>query len=725
MKKKLSLKNEDRGAALLAVLVILVVVSIIAVVITKITLTNIQMKEVEKSTKTNFYSAESVIDELYAGANAVATEQMAAQYENILKNFTAKQNAGTSLQDVFQKGYMDALEGAFSDGAASGSYSIDTLKSCIATAANRDCLITQTADAVYDKDDTGGLFTLKNIKVSYTNARGYETTITTDLVFSTPQMNFDGGDQIKEYMKYSLIADKQIKAGVANVRVDGNVYAGDQGILATGQNAGAVFSGKTILTRGDITAESGAKLTVGDDGTLSSSVWAQNLRTKGKNKPELAVNGNCFVEDDLVMNGSGSVMTLKGKYYGYNFQQNYDVLSPANDAKYSSAVMINGKQCRLDMTGLSYLMIAGRTYLSRASNNGDEASLNNDIALGESLSVRSNQLAYYVPAKYVSGNMFTPTGLAAFEAETGVTNVSSYLDASKQVAAYHYRDVSGVSSISYYLNFASEAKANEYFILYCSAKKAGNIQSYAEKYLTNDAIQISDDQILTLRGDLMSRRNDGDAFTVQSPKVAIDGGDWNRDGVYWELSSGLAVKYKALQLGLTETNAAATAENVRLTKTDDPLFDTLIDRAALENTVSAHGTADLSGNLSYVAVDHLASDHSAVILVRNKVDASGKSAKYVIPDACRKGIIIATGDVEVKHNFTGLILSGDTITFVSGASVDADEMLVSQLFADDLASGTPVFSRLFKDYGSAAVSSHVTGTVDMKTYLNYENWKKE
>ena len=163
MKKKLSLKNEDCGAALLAVLVILVVVSIIAVVITKITLTNIQMKEVEKSTKTNFYSAESIMDELYAGANAVATEQMADQYQTILKNFIAKQNAGTSLQSEFQKGYMDALETFFSDGAGTGNYSIDRLKACIATEADRDCLITQVADAIYDKDDTEGLLTLKNI----------------------------------------------------------------------------------------------------------------------------------------------------------------------------------------------------------------------------------------------------------------------------------------------------------------------------------------------------------------------------------------------------------------------------------------------------------------------------------------------------------------------------------------------------------------------------------
>lgn len=49
--KKISLKRDNRGASLLAVLILMVVVSAIAVVITKITIVNIQMKEVERGTK--------------------------------------------------------------------------------------------------------------------------------------------------------------------------------------------------------------------------------------------------------------------------------------------------------------------------------------------------------------------------------------------------------------------------------------------------------------------------------------------------------------------------------------------------------------------------------------------------------------------------------------------------------------------------------------------------
>lgn len=45
------LKQDNRGASLLAVLVLMVVVSLIAVVITKITIVNIEMKEVERGTR--------------------------------------------------------------------------------------------------------------------------------------------------------------------------------------------------------------------------------------------------------------------------------------------------------------------------------------------------------------------------------------------------------------------------------------------------------------------------------------------------------------------------------------------------------------------------------------------------------------------------------------------------------------------------------------------------
>ena len=67
MKRK-RFKQDNRGASLLAVLVLMVVVSLIAVVITKITIVNLEMNEVARGTKKNFYSAEERMENLRAGA---------------------------------------------------------------------------------------------------------------------------------------------------------------------------------------------------------------------------------------------------------------------------------------------------------------------------------------------------------------------------------------------------------------------------------------------------------------------------------------------------------------------------------------------------------------------------------------------------------------------------------------------------------------------------------
>ena len=43
-------------------------------------------------------------------------------------------------------------------------------------------------------------------------------------------MNFSGQSQVKEFMKYALIADQQININAGNVTVNGSAYAGKDGI---------------------------------------------------------------------------------------------------------------------------------------------------------------------------------------------------------------------------------------------------------------------------------------------------------------------------------------------------------------------------------------------------------------------------------------------------------------------------------------------------------------
>ncbi len=50
--------------------------------------------------------------------------------------------------------------------------------------------------------------------------------------------------------------------------------------------------------------------------------------------------------------------------------------------------------------------------------------------------------------------------------------------------------------------------------------------------------------------------------------------------------------------------------------------------------------------------------------------------------------------------------------------------MVSQLFTEDQKQDTPLFSQFFKGCSSLA-ASNISGNLDLDSYLNYDNWKKE
>ena len=181
---------------------IMVVVSLIAVVITKITIVNIEMKEVERGTKKNFYSADELMDNLRAGARELAEQSLEKAYADVLENYLTYSASGGDVQKVFATRYMDGLQKQFAEnhtdpavGAsdtmdASGNvayrvsgYDTDTVKSCIKEAADQGCYI-PAADPKYEVDYGAGTFTLKGVQIRYKDAQDYETTIKTDLVFS-------------------------------------------------------------------------------------------------------------------------------------------------------------------------------------------------------------------------------------------------------------------------------------------------------------------------------------------------------------------------------------------------------------------------------------------------------------------------------------------------------------------------------------------------------------
>ena len=740
--KKNSFHKDDRGASLLAVLILMVVVSAIAVVITKITIVNIQMKEVERGTKKNFYSADAIMDDLRTGARAQAETALENAYVDVLQHYMDYTGSGKNVQDVFKQNYMNGLEKYFADPMKTkvdttneqgnvvyrvAGYDADKVKGCILDGTQQGCFVAP-ADPKYEIDYGAGTFTLKDVRVVYKDAQDYETTITTDLVFSTPDMNFSGQSQVKEFMKYALIADDQINVNASNVTVDGSVYAGVGGIVASGNGTGEL-KGRMILTRGDIVADMGSALKVGDG---NSSIWAENIMTTGKSAATLNVNGNMYVADDLALNAKESKVTLQGNYYGYNFQKNYGAGDTvATDADFSSAIMINGKSSSLNIQNLKYLLLAGRTFISRGNN-----SSNTDIQMGESIAARTNQLAYYVPERYVKvesgestllkwndaqnvriGEKEYPIGESDYAASIHVDPVKldGWLNHANPIVPYYY-----TNGVNYYLNFKSQQDANEFYAAYY-AGNTGKAGGFAGTYLDKNALIIDEHNkvIMTLSGDIMYRTKPEEMF--QEKAVTIEPDNWKDSaGLLWDYCSKLAVSYKSLELGLKDFGQSVTPDQVRFSVTDenghekidksiDPLFDKLIDRSALQEEIAKHKNPGDAGFTVY----HPADD---VYLIDN-------TGVYDLPTSITKGIVVATGSVKVSGNFEGLIISGGKVTFDANVQVKGNKLLVSNLFKEDQSRQAPLFSKFFRDCSGTA-ASNISGQLDLDSYINYDEWKK-
>lgn len=152
-------------------------------------------------------------------------------------------------------------------------------------------------------------------------------------------------------------------------------------------------------------------------------------------------------------------------------------------------MMVNGKSSHLDIKGLNYLLLAGRTFISRKLDASNE-----DILMGESISARTNQLAYYVPLEYVSGD-----GRSLDQEVCGIYRISEstlkgYLNSSRQVVPYYFP-----GGVYYYLNFNSEKSANDFFSDYY-VNNQGKTAQYANIYLDEDALIVDSNTIMTFFG---------------------------------------------------------------------------------------------------------------------------------------------------------------------------------------------------------------------------------
>lgn len=745
MKSYQSLKGQNKGASLIAVITAIVFVGIIGMVVTQLTITNIQMKEMEQLGKTKFYSAEEVMDDLVAGMNVKAADQMQKAYLKILSQYRTVTASDESLQTIFKKMYIQNLVDCFGAGSVGesyvnksddgtyeiGKYKIAVLESCFSDVEKykENLKVVKFADnaelssSSYRADYKNGRFVLQDIEVVVQEpGSDYYTRIHTDIVFTAPNVRFDEGNVIREFMRYSLIADQSIEAtSSSRPTVGGNVYAGVGGIYGS-LGSVAKFEGNTVVTRGDVTVYPGGTVTIGDqEHGRAVELWAENLKTmpfgNSDNVAKLDFYGSAYIEDDLEINAQNSEVTLAGNYYGYNFQKSYSSSNTGYNEQgpqYSSTIAINAGNANLNLLNLSNLWLAGRTYLSRSDNTVE------NVLLGESLSVRSSQLAYYVPENFLDltdvndPKLLDETGSALSE-YLGVDDIGDYINLAKPAVAYHFQNLGG-ADVMYFLRFKGaddSVAANKFYAEYYNKNK-DRMSGLANKYLDNSALKLGSIAV-TLKGDILYRGNDDKLYTTDQP---IAPAQWGEGGAMHTRAGIWNAKYQSLQLWLDASHEGITSASDRFTdKGNNNLFNNIIN----EDKFNELFGAATGSKIVWSDAAEGSTDQNAVVLVKEN---SLTESPYLLDASThiKGGIIIANCDVVVATDFSGLIISKGQIRLVGTASISANEVLVSRLFADDLIRESRLFTPAFKGY--EILNDENIGTVNVNKYLTYDKWSK-
>lgn len=447
------IKRDDRGSAIVIVIIAMALIGIMATTILWAAYLNYRIKINDLRVKNSFYSAETVVEQIQAGVKLKVSEAINEAYQEVVSNWDAL-GTDANRESYFLTAYIAAVESKFITPACpAGRYDKDKLKAFVDSEWWDESDPNDDGYIVNDPWDTAipefkaansvngyGTMSLKNICVEYYDANDYLSIINTDIAIDVPKLRFTQAGTIDRLYPYVLIGDEGIKMDANTVAVKGSIYGGVDNDRKGGiqiardshvtiEDASYVISGGDIVVGNDPiftsmvnqNAELIIRNVTEDSKGFRTNVYANGLALNGGH---LDVSARMYVANDLILSGKGSNVSLTGQYYGYgntNTTTNQELVPKTdedgnvvkdesgnpvmefqrvNPANTSSAIVINGKDSTIDLTGLTTLQLAGRAYVSLSKDDDKDNGMPH-VLMGESISVKSNQIAYLVPPECV------------------------------------------------------------------------------------------------------------------------------------------------------------------------------------------------------------------------------------------------------------------------------------------------------------------------------------
>ena len=779
------LRGNNGGDSLVLVVVVMLVVMLLGVAILYSSYTAVLLRSSQRKSEKTFTSAETGMDLIREGLSEINSDAVAAGYKALLSSFSNDQLANKAtfadayLSEIVNFGKADGGKFLFpeADTGPKGKvtptkYSVAALDAFLKGRSKGDYSLKAVVDGS-ESDDTGSVYVtkdndliLRGVRLRY-KKNGYEEQITTDFRMSVPAASISSkyigfNDALKDY---NFIADQGLsiyRYGEAgrnphSSTFEGSGYAGSAtigvGSITVNENQTLII-GRTrevtgikddgsvevkkrgsedSRTSGDITfinsdanestaSYYGGKIEVKKGATL----WANNISLNKGSVLNTDDNSHIYIRNDLNFE-TGGTATLRGNYYG--FGSGIDLYGKKSDSPLDSSSIIFNRKGTLDISGISSLTIAGKSFVTESS-----TSFAKHSGMGSSITTRSEQLAYLVPDSFFNtdesstdDSYSNPRIIPASEDPTDESNkvendkaLKSISDSvftkkngflPKPLSDYGIKSKSDIKVLTYnvpgnasqcvryyFLSFNNQDDANKYFKDFFDNNKE-TVNSYIEGY----ASLIGFDQ----KGAAV--RTDGTTIEGKSGSYRVTGGG--------KSSSDEAASYNDSYRKLSET-LTTTSEG------ESTPFYSLIDVEKLHKLCTGKDGNKVSSPVTVTLNKHVYFDeqNKKDVVVQafwgdlhigsgSIVQTYGRDNYPAAPgysNGCNAYVV--DGNVRLSGNFAGIILCSGKLE-IGQSDVKIENLGVKALKETDLWKGS---------HGSTDASE-----TSKWRDVTYENWKKD
>ena len=750
-KRKHWLELNNKGASLITVIITIGFIAILAGTVMMTSLVNFKMKRVNVYAKDTFYSAEQVLDEINIGLQRYISDSLSVAYMDVMQNYS--QYSVEKKRNVMQTKYYENMWTKLEVGATGHQkYDVAILEGFLknttkwqepddgdGTQGYGGIVRAYETDALGNKSLSmqGDMITyetgivLKDLRVYYKDSKGFVSVIETDIRLTYPELDFAATTALPDIASHVIIADEGmiVEGGNADtLAMEGNFYADSvkcEGTSALGAKQMVHSGDGRMVIKHDLDLKN-ASFSNEEDGSL----WVEDIETKGAN---VTLLGETFVADDLNVNGNGSVITLGGIYNGFG--------NSLEDPDKSSAILVNGSNSTLDLSGIEKITLAGHAYVGTKREVAEGAlQASENVYTGESIAVKSNQLMYLIPAECIGVDTTTgeslyhknPMTTAEYNAiqakiaaeparysEVSLDVVVKKLDSTltgyiatdangKAVPEKVFVPTNGDPLIYYYMKFNNEESANRYFAMYYNSNKA-TFDEYMKSYISvlDFPSTATVTRVKMAANGVHGKEADGYALlpnTVEGTASEIADNQLRYQQKHTALCTKLSDNF--LELGQVYDDADSPGKIV---------FDNLVDEDKLKAYIQAGG-----------GTDELEKSEDFGKLVLTTKDS------YVVGDS-NVHLVISTGNVIVNCDFDGTIFANGTITVsnsVHSLKTNSDAVSAMLRYYQPMSGQNVMVAQVLragKDFVFALedAQSSEDAVSSLADLIVYENWKKE